>query len=125
MAWDPLSSDLSRWESDRVAVLKTALCESFLRWSLMGGRPARASTPLAGDVQNAPMIQHTALRCIEVRDLRVPAILAPLKNHSLWPYVAIGRTHALYRTRLLWGDNPRVELPNILMAVTVVRALVA
>jgi hypothetical protein len=44
----------------------------------MGGRPARHSTPPVGDVQNAPVIQHAALRCVVVRALRAPTFLVPL-----------------------------------------------
>ena len=90
----------------------------------MGGRPARLSTPPVGEVRNAPMIQHAAFRCMEVRDLRTPFTFAPSKYQSLCPYVAIGSTHALYRMRLLRGERPLVELPSILIAVTVVRAFV-
>jgi hypothetical protein len=86
LAYSPLNNDLSGWVSERVAVGRIACCDSFFKCSPMGGSPARLSTPPVGEVRNAPVIQHTAFRCIEVSDLRTPLTLAPSKYHNLWPY---------------------------------------
>ena len=112
--------------SDNVAVLRTALWDSFLRCSLMGGKPARLSTPPVGDVQKAPVIQQAAFLCMEVSVRRAPFTLAPSKYHSLWPSVRGYRNHArTIQDAFVTRGETLVELPSILTAMTVVRALVA
>jgi len=57
-------------------------------------RPARASVPSVGEVWKASVIHRAALHCICDKILKAVLFLAPLKNHSLNLYVAIGRMQA-------------------------------
>ena len=91
----------------------------------IGVRPASVSTAPVGEVLNAPRIQIAAHLCIRVSSFRVPLYLAPLKNQSLIPYVAIGRMHDQYSRHLCLGHNPRLELPRDAIAIAAENNLVA
>ena len=50
---------------------------------------------------------------------------APLKNHRLNLYIAMGRMQVLYRSCFCMESKPHEELPSIFMALRVERHLVA
>jgi len=58
----------------------------------MGTRPAKASIPSVGDVQNTPVIHTVALHCIFFDSNRFLTVGVFLKNHSWKPYNAIDNT---------------------------------
>src|SRR5215216_2945321 len=89
----------------------------------MGGMPARVSAAPMGEVLKDPVIQRQARLCIFRRLSRGPFIGAPSYIQSRLPYVAMGRTHALYIMRLCLGLRPRTELPSASVAFAEVRAL--
>ena len=87
-------------------------------------RPAMASIPSEGAVQNAPVIYRAARRCILPSSYMFLAVGAPLKNQSWKPYNAIGSMHVLYRRRFWMGNMPRDALPKSFIALRVERHLV-
>ena len=66
-----------------------------------------------------------ACLCIWVSSFRVPLYLAPLKNQSPIPYVAISKMHDQYSRHLCLGRNPRLELPRDAIAIAAENDLVA
>jgi len=88
-------------------------------------RPAIASMLSEGDVQKTPVIQKATLHCIFFSSLTFLTIRAPLKNHRLNLYIAMGRMQVLYRSHFCMGSKPREELSSIFMALRVERHLVA
>ena len=88
-------------------------------------RPAIASIPSEGDIWKVPVIQKATLYCIFFSSLTFFIIEAPLKNHRLNSYIAMGRMQVLYRSCFCMGSKPCEELPSIFMALRVERHLVA
>ena len=80
-----LSRNISACCEERVAVLRQDCFTSFLRWSWMEIRPARASIPLVGKVQHVPRIQKAVLHCIAVKRDTWALVGALAKNQSLKP----------------------------------------
>ena len=64
-----------------------------------------------------PRIQIAMHLCIQVSSFRVSLYLAPLKNHCLMPYIAIGKMHNRYNRRLCLGCNSQLELPRDAIAI--------
>ena len=80
-----LSRDISACCEEKVAVLRQDRFTSFLRWSWIGMRPARASIPPVGEVWNALRIQRATLHYIAARSNIWALVGALAKNYSLKP----------------------------------------